>query len=100
MNLRIVIASSAALLLRIFALFLFGRAVHFFVLSLFAATQVHGGPVPEIVLRGFLLGALEAAAIWFGARPVGQMLIARLPFGSAEDPSAEEPVEEPGTQNA
>ena len=93
MNIRTVIVSSAALLLRVFALIFFGRAVHLFLLSLFAVSQVHGGAVPESILRTFLFSALEAAAIWFGARPVGQMLVARLSFSTA-------PIQEPASQNA
>ena len=101
MNIRIVVASSAALLLRIFALILFGRAAHLFIVCLFAVSQIHGIAVPESILRLFLLSALEAAAIWFGARPVGQMLVARLSFGVAEDQPAEEsaPMREPGAQS-
>ena len=102
MNIQTVVASSAALLLRIFALILFGRTVHLFVFSLFAASQVPGSALPESVLRVFLLSALEATAIWFGARPVAQMLVTRRSFGASEDRAGEESaaVQGPRTENA
>jgi hypothetical protein len=91
MKIRVIVASSVAVLMRIVALILVARSAHLFIFSAFDVPQVPSEVLLDGSHRALLLSTLEAAAIWFGARPLSQLLVARLSFGVIEDRDEGEP---------